>query len=121
MACVPYEILLNVGHLIVNEFWEFMLHDSPSIIVSSLITNKLQIMKDMVMRLPQGPGESSSGPMSFNQRKQKAQAQLDNFEKAYVDLSSNMVFNNNELLLTLRPNEVGDAPVWTDDEEAEDS
>ncbi|KAH0642234.1 hypothetical protein KY290_033830 [Solanum tuberosum] len=60
------------------------------------LASELKIVKDIVTKLPQGSGESSSGPVSYvpqsefdayfkDQRKQKAR--LANLEKAYADLA----------------------------------
>ncbi|KAG5595495.1 hypothetical protein H5410_036727 [Solanum commersonii] len=36
VACVLDNVLLNIGHLIVNEFWEFKMCDNLSLVVPSL-------------------------------------------------------------------------------------
>ncbi|KAK6773809.1 hypothetical protein RDI58_029048 [Solanum bulbocastanum] len=37
VACVLNDVLLNIIHLIVNEFWEFKMHETLSLVVLSLI------------------------------------------------------------------------------------
>jgi len=37
VACVLNDVLLNIGHLIVNEFREFEMHDSLSLVFPSMI------------------------------------------------------------------------------------
>ncbi|KAG5615483.1 hypothetical protein H5410_015307 [Solanum commersonii] len=64
--------------------------------IDLVLASELKIMKEIVMRLPQRSGESSSKPVSQvlqyesysylrDQRKQKAQ--VDKLEKAYIGLA----------------------------------
>ncbi|KAH0706004.1 hypothetical protein KY285_010536 [Solanum tuberosum] len=106
------------------------------------LASELNIVKEIVARLPQGPGESSSGPRSYvpqsefdayliDQRKQKSST-CKFGEGLYRDkFFTRMwrgvkglwkVLNANKPLLTFRPNEDGDdVATWSDDGGDKDS
>uniref|UniRef100_M1DX14 Uncharacterized protein n=1 Tax=Solanum tuberosum TaxID=4113 RepID=M1DX14_SOLTU len=113
------------GHLIVNELWEFKMHDSISLLIPSLITelckqvevevllddtwmepkilifplkmcvggdfesfaSELRVVKELVAKQSQGPGESSVGTKSYVPQSEFDASQFANLEKAYASLA----------------------------------
>ncbi|KAH0706094.1 hypothetical protein KY285_012248 [Solanum tuberosum] len=125
VSCVLDDVLLNIGHLIVNELWEFKMHDSISLLIPSLITelckqvevekrkidyvksvhveddsllppvggdfesfaSELRVVKELVAKQSQGPGESSVGTKSYVPQSEFDASQFANLEKAYASLA----------------------------------